>query len=437
MLIRAQRMALACALFLGVAAAAQEDVVRIESVGAADERFRIALPDFYSEPNAAAYGRMLTTVLRNDLEFTGLVKLVPASEYPGSFSGTSPDPARIVFNDWRETPAEYLAYGAARLQGAEVVMETRLFDVLVAQQVVGKRLKADQKWARLIGHQFADEAIRFLTGVPGIATTEICFSGGVPGNKEIYIADYDGASVRKVTAHESISIRPKFSPDGRRIAYLSYKDRFPFIYVYDRVTGLSEPFSKHVGLNHAPSWSPDGDTLAYVLSKDGNTEIYMKRVGGNNEQRLTRNRSSDTGPVFSPDGRQIAFVSDRGGRPQIYVMKSDGSDVRRLSYQGGNSYGPAWSPDGRYIAYVVEGRGHGLEIYIMNSDGSEARQLTDAPGSSESPSWSPDSRHVVFSSRRSGLSQLFTVTVETGVVRQIPNLSHLGCEGPSWGPRRN
>ncbi len=422
-----------CALTL---VATAQDTVRIQSTGGTDDRFRIAVPPFYADANASAYGRTLATVLAADLDFTGLVSLVPESQFPRGYPGAPADPGMIAFEAWRETPSEFLVYGSVAIEGDSIVTETRLFDVLVSQQVVGKRLKTQQQWARLLAHQFADESIRFLTGVAGVSSSEICFSGGQPGRKEIYIADYDGASVSKVTDHGSISIRPKFSPDGRRIAYLSYKDRFPFIYVYDRQTGISEPFSKHVGLNHAPSWAPDGETLAYVLSKDGNTEIYLKRLGTTSERRLTNDRSSDTGPVFSPDGSQIAFVSDRGGRPQIYVMGADGSNQRRLSIQGGNSYDPSWSPDGRYIAYVVEAQGHGLEIYIMNADGSGARQVTDASGSSESPSWSPDSRHVVFTSRRSGLPQLYTVTADTGIVRRVPNLEHLACEGPSWGPRR-
>lgn len=415
---------------------AQETQVRIQSTGGADERFRIAVPPFYADANAAAYGRTLSTVLAADLEFTGLAVLVPESQFPARFAGMPADPAQIEFESWRETPAEFLVYGSVAFEGDSIVTESRLFDVLVSQQVVGKRLKTQQQWARLLAHQFADESIHFLTGVAGVSSSEICFSGGQPGKKEIYIADYDGASVTKVTDHGSISIRPKFSPDAGKIAYLSYKDRFPFIYVYDRKTGVSEPFSKHVGLNHAPTWSPDGETLAYVLSKDANTEIYVKRLGSASEQRLTNDRSSDTGPVYSPDGSQIAFVTDRGGRPQIYVMDASGGNQRRLSIQGGNSYDPAWSPDGRFIAYVVEGNGHGLEIYVMNADGSGARQLTSAAGSSESPTWSPDSRHVMFTSRRSGLPQLYTVTVDTGVVRLVPNLGHLASEGPSWGPRR-
>ena len=343
---------------------------------------------------------------------------------------------RSTFEAWRGSPAEHLVYAYITVEGDSLVAEARLFDVLVGQQVVGKRLVAERKWARLLAHQFADEIVRYLTGVAGAASAEIAFSVGEPGKKEIWVADYDGANAVQVTNHGSISIKPKLSPDGRHIAYLSYKDRYPFLYVLDRNTGVSAPLSKRVGLNHAPAWSPDGSTIALCLSKDGNTEIYVKRPDGSGERRLTNDGGSDTSPAYSPDSGRIAFVSDRAGRPQVFVMSADGGNQTRLSFQGGNSYDPVWSPDGRFIAYVVEKSGEGLEIYYMNADGTNPQRLSNSSGSNESPSWSPDSRHVVFSSSRDGTSRLYTVTIETGEERPIRRLAALRCEGPSWGPRR-
>lgn len=424
-----------CLLSFGAPSAAQ-DSIWIESIGAVDSRIPIAVPPFASGPGAEAYGVELATVIAADLGFSGLFSIVGRKQYPPTFTGLTSDAGKIDFEAWRATPAEHLVYASIVFQGDSLIAECRLFDVLVSRQVVGKRLETRRKWSRLVAHQFADEITRFLTGVAGIGSSEICFSAGQSGLKEIYVADYDAGTVTQVTRHESISIKPKFSPDGTKIAYLSYKDRFPFLYVYDRRTGVSSPLSRRVGLNHAPAWAPDGQKLALCLSKDGNTEIYIKNADGTGERRLTKNRDSDTSPTFSPDGARIAFVSDRGGRPQIYVMNADGSSTRRVSYQGGRAYDPVWSPDGKHIAYVVEKSGEGLEIYVMGTDGSNPRRVTDSKGSSESPSWSPDSRHIIFGSSRTGVSQLHTLTLETGVVRRVPRLGHLRCEGPSWGPRR-
>lgn len=417
-------------------AAWAQRAVRIDSIGVLDSRIPIAVPPFNTTADTMPYGRVLADTMAYDLDFTGLFSLVGEDKYPSNFAGFTSDATAIAFDEWRTTPAEHLVYASVSMPSNELVVECRLFDVIVSQQVVGKRLQTEERWSRLLAHQFADESVRFLTGVAGSASSELTFSAGQPGHKEIYVSDYDGMSAVRVTGHNSISIKPKFSLDGKRIAYLSYKDNFPFLYVYDRESGTSQVLSRRVGLNHAPAWAPSGQTLAMCLSKDGNTEIYLKQVDGTNERRLTTDRASDTSPTFSPDGRYIAFVSDRAGRPQIFSMTTRGTNVRRLSYQGGSAYDPAWSPDGKYIAYAVDKPDVGLEIYVMDADGQNARRLTDSVGHNESPSWSPDSRHIVFSSSRRGESQLYTVTVENGVVRRVPNLTHLTCEGPSWGPRR-
>lgn len=419
-----------------VAAAAPAQVV-IDIHGQADARIPVAVPPLLAQPGLEPLAEEVARVIAYDLAFSGLYVIVPPSGYPSGWTGLPPMPDQIKFEAWRATKAEQLVFGGLRLEGDTIVAELRLFDVFSGQQVVGRAVQASREFVRLIGHRFTEEVIRYVDGVAGIGTSEICFSGGAVGAKEIYVADYDGANMRRVTDHGSISIMPTMSPDGQRIAYLSYKDRYAFLYIYDRRTGQSVPLSKEVGLNAAPSWHPDGNRLAVVLSKDGNTEIYLRNADGSNPVRLTNNKFGDTSPAFSPDGGQIAFVSDRGGAPQIYVMRVDGSDQRRLSVQGGSSYDPEWSPDGKSIAYVVEKRGSGLQIHVMDAaDGGNWRQLTNSPGSNEAPSWSPDSRHVLFTTTRNGRSELYTANVKTGEQQVVPNLG-IRASGSSWGPRRD
>lgn len=415
-------------------AMAQRGAVSITTVHNLDSRIPIAVPPLSASPDTLRYSRLLADVMAYDLDFTGLFSIV--KEFPPQFNGFSDNPMQIAFDQWRTTKTENLVYASASLANEALVIEYRLFDVLASQQIFGKRLRTKQTWSRLLAHQFSDEILRNLTGVPGISTSEICFSAGELGNKEIYIADYDGATITQVTHHGSVSIKPKFSPDGMKIAYLSYKDRFPFLYIYDRRTGVSTPLSKNVGINHAPTWAPNSQTLALCLSKDGNTEIYTKKTDGTGERRITKNRASDTTPTYSPNGKSIAFVSDRGGTPQIYTMNPNGQNVNRISYQGGRAYDPAWSPDGGSIAYCVDRGGNGIEIYVMNADGSNPMRLTESSGINESPTWSPDSRHIAFGSTRTGSPRLYTVTLDSGAVRTIPGVAHLLAEGPNWGPRR-
>jgi TolB protein len=376
-------------------------------------------------------------IVSYDLAFTGLFAVLPPAKYPPNFTGLTQDPTQIDFRAWQATGAESLVYAFVTVNGDELTAECRLFDVFAGQQVVGKRFTARSRdWFRLVPHQFSEEIVRFLEGTPGIATSEICFSSGATGKKEIYIADYDGANVRQITKHGSISILPTFSPDGTKVAYLSFKDRYPYLYVFHRKTGKSVPLSKHVGLNVSPAWSPDGTRVAMTLSKDGNEEIYLANADGSSLRRVTENRDLDTSPAFSPDGSQLAFVSERGGSAQIYAMNLNGGNVRRLSFQGGRAYDPAWSPDGKQIAYVAEKPGDGMEIYTLDvADSRNYRRLSNSSGSNESPSWSADSRHVIFASSRTGRWTLWTANAETGEQFPVPNLSQ-SCQGPSWGPRR-
>ncbi|MFO7974315.1 MAG: Tol-Pal system beta propeller repeat protein TolB [Candidatus Hydrogenedentota bacterium] len=411
--------------------------IEIGTTGETEGRIPIAVPDFCTAPGQEALGKAMASVLAYDLNFSGIFSVLPPAGYPRKFTGFTRDPEGIDFEAWRGTKAEFLVHVYVVSEPEALTAECRLFDVFSGEMVSGKRLSTrSEKWRRLVAHQFADEIVRHLTGVAGCASSRISFSGGSTGKKEIYIADYDGANMKQVTEHESISILPNFSPDGRKIAYLSYKDRYPFLYVLDLESGESRVLSKQVGLNVAPAWSPNGSQLAVVQSKEGNSEIYLVNVDGSNRRRLTDNKAVDTSPAFDPTGTKIAFVSDRGGRAQIYAMDVDGSNVTRLSYQGGSSYDPVWSPDGSKIAYVVLKGGEGFEIYVMKADGTDARRLTNSAGNNESPTWSPDSRHIMFASSRSGRWELGAVNVETGEEKRIPIDAELSLQGPNWGPRR-
>ena len=411
--------------------------VRIEVEPTADTRYPIAVPSFATAPGMERLGQELASAVSFDLDFSGQFVLLPQASYPAGFTGFTKDVKQIDFAAWRETRIDFLVHVYVTKEntadGEKVVLLCRLLDVFGTQQVVGRRIDAGPKWARWAAHKFSDIIVQSATGVPGVAASQICFSGGATGKKEIYISDYDGANVRQVTKHGSISILPEFSPDGKKIAYVSYKDRYPFLYVLDIETGKSMAVSKQVGLNTAPAWSPDGRKLALTLSRDANQEIYVMNADGSDKLRITTHAEMDTSPTFSPDGSQIAFVSERAGNAQIFVMSADGKNPHRVSYQGGRSYDPEWSPDGKGIVYVAEKRGEGLEIYVMDADGKNARRLTDSSGSNESPSWSADSRHVMFASTRSGVSALWAANVETGRNLPVPGVK-VRAQGPDWGP---
>ncbi len=427
-------LALPALLALAAAASAQQPLL-VDVQKGIDARIPIAVPPCATaDPGLRAVANEMAQVVADDLLFSGVFTVLGREMYPPTFAGFDANVKNIDFNGWRATGAQHLIYGLVFQEGGQLVGQFRLFDLLSNSQVYGQEVRVEASSQRLAAHRFSEEVLRYLDGVPGAGTSEIVFTGVTGRTKEIYVADYDGMNARKLTDHGSVSIKPKISPDGNYVAYLSYKDRFCFLYVLDRRTGKSTPLSKESGLNSAPSWSPDGSRIAMTLSKDGNTEIYLRNRDGSNPVRLTRNKDGDTSPCFSPDGSRIAFVSDRGGRPQIYVMGADGSNQTRVSYHGGNAYDPTWSPDGKMIAFISEIKGEGFEVYAMTADGSSAVKLSGSGGINESPSWSPDSRHVIFGSTRSG-SELYAVNVKTGEETRIGKVA-MRAEGPCWGPRR-
>lgn len=427
---------LACLMVLGLCAVAWGQAIEINSQGTSDHKSRVAIPSFAAAPGMEAVAKEMAQVAAYDLDFTGLFAIIAPESYPPAFQGFTADPAQIDFTVWRTVKISYLIWGSVTLEGNTIVAEMRMFDIASGTQVVGQRLTASRDLPRLIAHRFTEEVVRKVDGVPGIASTEVFFSAGKPGSKEIYVADYDGANPKQLTKHGSISILPKASPDGSKLAYISFKDRYPYLYVFDRATGKSTVLSKNVGLNATPAWSPDGRSIAMVLSKDGNSEIYVKNPDGTGERRLTHDPASDSSPTFDPSGKQLAFVSDRGGTPQIYVMDSDGGNAHRVSMVGGKAYDPTWSPDGKMIAFVSEQSGLGLVIFVMNADGSNARQLIQPGGLNESPSWSPDSRHVMYCSTGWGDPILCAVNVAQPCEMHRLNVKGMSCEGPCWGPRR-
>jgi TolB protein len=400
------------------------------------DRSGVAVPPFATAPGQEQVGRELAAVMAYDLEFSGEYRILPEQQYPPQFTGFTADVSRIQFAPWRTLNIDFLVYGYVTSQPGRTAVRCILYDVYAGEPLFSKDFSGSN--ARYVVHHIAEEVVRQASGTLGVATSQICFSGGVPGKKEIYLADYDGANVQRITSHNSVSILPKLSPNGSKVAYVSFKDRFPFLYVRELRTGATRRVSSAPGINVTPDWSGDGRKIALTMSKDANPEIYIMNADGSGKKRLTNHKAVDTQPTFSPDSRYIAFVSDRGGSEQILAMASTGGPTKRLSYQGGNSTDPAWSPDGKMIAYVVSGRGRGFQIWVMEVNGGNPRQLTESGGTNEKPSWSPDSRHIVFSSTRSGRAELWTVDVATGLEeRRVAGIQRTSAQGPSWGPRRS
>lgn len=289
-----------------------------------------------------------------------------------------------------------------------ITMELRLFDAFKAHRIIGKKYAGKEADQRQMIHRFCGEVIKYLTGHRGVYGSKIAFLSTGSGNKEIYSCDFDGYNPQQVTRNRSINLSPAWSTDGRYLAYTSYKNKKPDIFIKD-LAEMQETSINEKGLNITPAWVPGKFELAATLSFSGDQEIYLLTGSGKVIKRLTSIRGIDLSPTWSPDGKKFAFVSNRAGSPQIYVQDLASEKVRRLTYEGNYNTQPNWSPQSDKIVYasVVDGR---RNIVVMGLDGQESLQLTGESGDNEAPSWSPDGSLIVFSSNREGPFRLYVMT---------------------------
>jgi TolB protein len=406
----------------------------IDIIGGVD---RFAIPECNSRKGDAASAeacRTLTQVLRNDLKFENQ-KLLDES-LMAAIPPLNPDAPNFV--DWQGIQATMLVSLRAWVTGGELSVEAKLYAVGSGQTILAKRYAGKADNPRIFAHQLSDEILA-LGQLKGVARTKIAFvsnrdsEGGK--TKELYIMDYDGYNPRRVTVNKSINILPAWSPDGRSLAYVSFRRQSADIYLASIFEGKSANVTSGAGQSFAPAFSPDGKRIAYASSRGGgNSEIWTANVDGSGARKLTSSPGLDTAPVWSPTGQEIAFTSDRAGTPQIYVMDSEGLNVRRLTNVGNWNDAPAWNPAKQYseIAYTSRIEG-GFNIAVVDLATRQVRQITEGRGSCEYPSWAPSGRHLTFACGRGSKWQIGIADREGRSVTMLPAGPGKN-EQPDWGP---
>jgi TolB protein len=400
---------------------------------------RFAVPDCIPRAGDEASReacRTITQVLRNDLKFEGLFPFVPES----LFAALPPlNPENPNFEDWRSVGANILVITRAQVTGGELAVEVRVFSVDGKQVMLSRRYPGRADNPRSFAHMASDDIVA-LTQYRGVAKTRIAFTSDrdatkPPRGKELYIVDYDGFNAKRITVNNSLNILPAWSPDGRALAYTSYRQGPPSIFVAHIFEGRSDNITKGDGQAFAPTFSPDGKQIAYASTKTGNMEIWIANADGSGARRITSSPGIDTAPAWSPTGQEIAFNSDRAGSPQIYLMDSEGLNVRRLTTVGNWNDAPAWNPSKEYseIAYTSRLEAGGFDIAVIDLATRQVRQVTAGRGSCEYPSWAPNGRHLVFSCKRGNTWQ---ITVSDREGRAIDTLSAGAGNNvyPDWGP---
>jgi TolB protein len=395
-------------------------------------KLKIAIPDFANgnpKEGQKELAVKLPEVISNDLDLSGYFAPMDKKAFLDPNPGLRLEDIR--FKDWSVIGSELLLTGKYVVYGTRLEVEIRLFDVFYGRQLLGKRALGDVTQQRYIMHRLADEIIRVLTGEPGIFSTKVAFVGTATGQKEIYTADYDGFNVRQITADKSIALLPRWSPDGQKLMFVSYRGGGgPVLYMKELDSGSLKRISAREGLNIGSSWAPDGTKLATTLSMDGNPDIYTIDPNGRILARLTKNWGIDVSPSFSPNGKKLAFVSNRSGSPQIYVRDLGGGTEERLTFEGNYNTSPAWSILNR-IVYTSMNQGR-FDLFTINPDGTQPRQLTEDQGNNEDPCWSPDGRYIMFSSSREGDGYHLYIMTANGQNQRRVSFAKGQQTSPSW-----
>jgi TolB protein len=434
------------ALFSAAGVSAQQEQGWFRTgTGLGVEKPRIAVPDFAARSDEAkAHSILFTTVVRDDLSFSGILDLVSPSFYP---TQALTQPSELQNLTWTDNPlnANFVAFGNLTETASEVVIYAWMYDVRnpSTQPVVGKvyRGAPTDVQVRKFAHQFADEIVNKLSGGAGsIASTQIAYISARSGHKELWLMDYDGANQHSLTSLGSIALTPRWAPDASRIAFTCFTPANGVtsaqICMYSMDSNKLVSFGRFRSTNTSPTWSPDGSQVMFSSSMQGNPELYVTDASGNRPKRLTfTTQGANTSPAWNPKtGQTVAFVSDRGGVPQLYMMNADGTDARKLELPDmGYVIDPAWSPNGQLLAFSWRRPSGNYDIYIMDASSHNIREITRDSGRNERPSWAPDGRHIVFESTRRGSRQIWVMLADGSEPRQLTTQGH--SESPNWSTR--
>ncbi|SET70746.1 TolB protein [Marinobacter segnicrescens] len=419
----------ALALLVALATSARAELM-IRVTKGAGEAVPVAVVPFGQSGDLPA-GDNVSNIIRNNLEMTGEFDPLAADRMLSL--PTSGDD--VFFRDWRMLGQRYLLVGNVSREGDRVRARYELFDVNGERRLLGESSSTSVNNIRSLAHHISDKVYEALTGEPGVFSTKLAYvtvddQGGKPRYR-LQVSDVDGrrASVRLESREPILS--PDWSPDGKRLAYVSFESGKPQIFVHELASGKRSAVASFPGLNSAPDWSPDGRSLLVTLSRSGNAEVYKLDIDSRSLTRLTDHWGIDTEGAWHPDGEGLAFTSDRSGGPQIYIKDSENASPRRVTFGGRYNAGARFSPDGEYLYYVHQREG-AFHIARMELDTGNEQVLTRT-GMDESPSIAPNGRMLIYATRQGNDSVLTVISADGGAAYTLP-AARGDVREPAWSP---
>ncbi len=403
----------------------------IEITGGAEGALPIAVVPFDTSRLGRKLPVDLAEIVASDLNRSGVLKSMDRSELPANPHYSN----QVQYARWKNAGQDYLVVGRVLEKSAGVYnIEFQLLDVLRQKQLLGIVQTTRKRKLRSSAHQISDLIYEKITGTRGAFDTRIAFirvQKDAARKYVLQVADTDGFNAQNVLESDEIIMSPNWSPDGKSLAYVSFENQRPEIYIQHLATARRSKVASFKGMNSAPSWSPDGKFLALVLSKDGSPDIYTLNAATKRLKRLTRHRSIDTEPVWTTDGKAIIFTSDRSGSPQLYRINVGGGKPRRITFEGRYNSAASLSPDGKYIAMVHAERGR-YKIAQFERENGNLIVLTDS-SLDESPSFSPNGKMVLYASTRNNSGFLFAVSIDGRAKHKLSDQAG-DIREPVWGP---
>lgn len=396
----------------------------IEISGGGAQQVPIAIVPFGQAGNSAD---SISNIIAADLKRSGLFRVLET----GGVVNKPSDITQIKYPEWTSLQAQAMAVGMVEtLPNNRLKVTFQLADVLKQTQLTGMQYTIAPNQLRTTAHKIADVIYQKLTGESGIFASRIAYITKAGGRYMLKVADADGANPLTMVSSKEPIISPAWSPEGGKIAYVSFEKKKPIIYVQS-LSGQRTVLAAFKGNNSAPSWSPDGNKLAIVLTYGANSQVYTINADGSGLNRITKSNGIDTEPTWSSDAKWIYFTSDRGGRPQIYKVSANGGDAQRVTFEGAYNVSPRFSPDGKSLA-MIRNDGGKFRVALQDLTTGQVQLLSDG-SQDESPSFAPNGRVILYATRSNGHGALAAVSAD-GRVKQKLDEAGGDIREPAWGP---